>query len=145
MTAVSGSYRAQVAPDRLWSALSDPARLGEVMPDVGVVDVHDADSFSAYVRPSTNLGITPLNLDVRITEREVPARVRIAGDGRSGEHRVAFDMVLVLAGGASGGTDVTWQADVRASGILGSLTQRVLPMLLRDQVAGVLATAEAQA
>jgi carbon monoxide dehydrogenase subunit G len=144
MTAVSGSYRAQVAPERLWDALSDPARLGEVMPDVGVVDVHDADSFSAYVRPSTNLGITPLNLDVRISEREGPARVRIVGDGRSGEHRVAFDMVLELAGEA-GGTDVTWQADVRASGILGSLTQRVLPMLLRDQVSGVLRTAESQA
>lgn len=145
MKQIEGSYRSSASPASLWGALSDPERLGEALPEVGFVDVHDADSFSANVRPSTNLGITALALDVRIAERSEGERVRILGDGVAGEHRVSFDVVLRLAAADAGRTEVTWSASVQAFGGLGSLTQRVLPMLLRDQVTIVLKAAEAQA
>ncbi|HEY4278952.1 MAG TPA: SRPBCC domain-containing protein [Conexibacter sp.] len=146
MTTVQGSYRASAPSAALWTALSDPERLAAALPDVGVVDVQDADRFRARVRPSTGLGITPLLLDVRITERDEPTRVRISGDGAAGEHRVAFDVELTLRddrdGPVASGCEVAWRAEVSAFGVLGSLTQRVLPMLLRDQVALVLAAAD---
>jgi carbon monoxide dehydrogenase subunit G len=146
MTQVEGSYRSAAPADALWDALSDPERLAAALPDVDSVEVESAERFSAYVRPRTGLGITPLQLDVRITELVEPASVRILGDGAAGEHRVSFDVRLVLGEGKTESScTVFWTADVRAYGVLGSVTQRVLPMLLRDQVSLVLAAAEAQA
>lgn len=144
MRRIEGSYTASVAAPALWAALSDPERLGEALPDVGLVEVHDESSFSASVRPASNLGITPLKLDLRIGERAEGERVRITGEGSSGEHRVSFDVELGLRPGGEGGCEVSWSAEVLAYGVLGSLTQRVLPMLLRDQVDIVLREAERQ-
>jgi carbon monoxide dehydrogenase subunit G len=143
MMQVTGSHRAGVAPAVLWDALSDPERLGEALPQVGPVDVTSSDAFAASVRPATGLGVTPLRLDVRIAEREAPRRVRIVGDGAGGEYRVAFDVTLVLEGDGDG-TSVSWDARVQAFGVLASLTQRVLPMVLRDQISDVLDAAESQ-
>jgi carbon monoxide dehydrogenase subunit G len=142
MMHVDGSYRAAVASEELWAALSDPVRLGEALPEVGAVDVVDADRFSASVRPATNLGVTPLRLDVHIAERAAGERVRIVGDGAGGEHRVAFDVELRLTPRGSDGCEVAWRAGVQAYGVLASLTQRVLPALLRDQVTLALRVAE---
>ncbi|MBA2517955.1 MAG: SRPBCC family protein [Solirubrobacterales bacterium] len=142
---INGTHRAAIAPEALWAALSDPERLGAALPDVRWVTADGPDVFRAGVRPSTNLGVTPLELDVRIAERDEPRRVRITGDGSGGEFRVAFDTELQLAGADDGACDVTWSAQVQAFGVLASLTQRVLPWLLRDQITLVLRTAEAQA
>jgi carbon monoxide dehydrogenase subunit G len=143
MMQAQGVHRAGVDPAVLWGALSDPERLGEALPQVGPVEVESADAFAASVRPATGLGVTPLRLDVRIVEREEPRRVRIAGDGEGGEYRVAFDVTLELDAAADG-CEVRWDAQVQAFGVLASLTQRVLPMVLRDQISDVLRAAEAQ-
>jgi carbon monoxide dehydrogenase subunit G len=143
MMHVKGSHRAGVAPAVLWDALRDPERLGEALPQAGPVEVMSADAFAATVRPATGLGVTPIRLDVRIAEREELRRVRIVGDGTGGEYRVAFDVTLVLDP-EDDGTRVSWEAGVQAFGVLASLTQRVLPMLLRDQIIDVLSAAEAQ-
>lgn len=141
---ITGTHRAGVDASELWAALSDPERLGAALPDVRWVTADGPDAFRAGVRPSTNLGVTPLQLEVAITEREEGQRVRITGAGDGGEFRVSFDTELRLAP-ADEGCEVTWSADVQAFGVLASLTQRVLPWLLRDQVTIVLRTAEEQA
>jgi carbon monoxide dehydrogenase subunit G len=147
MSKVQGSYRSGAGAPGLWAALSDPERLGAALPDVREVEADGPDRFTAHVRPSTGLGATPMTLDVRIAERAEHERVRIVGDGAVGEHRVSFDVELTLRDDAAGdgGCEVAWSADVQAYGVLGSVTQRVLGMLLRDQVAIVLAEAERQA
>lgn len=141
---ITGAQTVTVPVDEMWAALSDPERLGAALPDVRWVSADSADAFRAGVRPTTNVGVTPLALDVRIVEREEPIRVRITGTGDGGEFRVAFDTELRLAA-APGGCEVTWSAEVQAFGVLASLTQRVLPWLLRDQMTIVLRTAEGQA
>jgi carbon monoxide dehydrogenase subunit G len=144
MMQVQGAHRSDVSAAALWSVLSDPERLGEALPEVGPVDVASPDAFSASVRPATNLGVTPLALAVRITERDEPRHVRITGEGDGGEQKVTFDVELTFSDVPTGGCDVAWDARVQAFGVLASLTQRVLPMLLRDQIGVVLRTAEAQ-
>lgn len=141
---ITGTHRAGVDASELWAALSDAERLGAALPDVRWVTADGPDAFRAGVRPSTNLGVTPLELEVAIAEREEGRRVRITGTGDGGEFRVAFDTELRLEA-VDEGCEVAWSADVQAFGVLASLTQRVLPWLLRDQVTIVLRTAEEQA
>jgi carbon monoxide dehydrogenase subunit G len=142
---VGGTYASAIAPTRLWRALSDPERLGGALPGVADVRRHGADRFSARLRPATNVGVTPLLLEAQIADRVEGERVRIVGDGAAGESRVVFDVALTLVPCADGGASVSWDANVDALGPLASLTQRVLGLLLRDQVTDVLMTAERQA
>ncbi|HEY8583044.1 MAG TPA: SRPBCC family protein [Capillimicrobium sp.] len=143
MMRIESSYTSSAPADELWAALSDPERLGEALPGVTYVDVESPERFSATVRPATTVGITPLDLTVEVREREEGRRVRLVGDGAGGEHRVTFDVTLSLAP-APAGCEVTWAAGVQAFGVLASLTQRILPAILRDQVTLVLRTAEEQ-
>lgn len=143
MMQVDSTYTSSAPADALWSALSDPERLGEALPGVTYVEVESPERFSATVRPATTVGITPLDLAVEIRERDEGRRVRLVGDGAGGEHRVAFDVTLSLEP-AEGGCTVAWSAGVQAYGVLASLTQRILPAILRDQVTLVLRTAEQQ-
>src|SRR3954468_9064975 len=117
MMQVQGAHRSDVSAPVLWAALSDPQRLGEALPEVGPVDVASPDAFSATALPATNLGVTPLALAVRITERDEPRRVRIVGEGVGGEQKVAFDVVLTFAPVETGGCDVAWNAEVQAYGV----------------------------
>jgi len=144
MTQIEGSYPAKAAREALWEVLSDPERLGAALPGVGPVELDGDAGFSTRVRPSTNVGVTPLDLEVSIVDRDEGRAVRLKGDGAGGEHRVAFDVTLRLSE-QDGGTQVDWDAAVQAFGGLASLSQRVLPALLRDQVAIALGEAERQA
>jgi carbon monoxide dehydrogenase subunit G len=145
MMQTEGSHRTQASAQGLWQSLEDPARLGAALPGVGEVKLDGPDRFTARVRPSTGVGVTPLDLDVRILEREQGRMVRLAGDGVGGEHRIAFDVTLRFADEDGGGARVDWDARVQAYGGLASLAQRVLPALLNDQITIALRTAELQA
>lgn len=144
MTAVTGRASCSQPPPVLWAALNDPERLGEALPDVGLVEVADDGSFTAGVRPRTNLGVTPVRLEVQVVDRDEPRHVRLTGMGTSAEFRVGFDVAIDLAPEGEG-TAVTWTAGVQAYGVIASLTQRVMPGILRDQVAMVLREADRRA
>ena len=144
MTRVAGTYRAKAPQNALWDVLSAPERLGAALPGVGPVEVDGAAGLRAHVRPATNVGVTPLDLEVSIAERDEGRAVRLIGSGVGGEHRVAFDVSLRLSEHPDW-TQVDWDAQVQAFGGLASLAQRVLPALLRDQIAMTLGEADRQA
>jgi carbon monoxide dehydrogenase subunit G len=125
----------------LWAALSDPARLGEALPHVDGVDTHSADEFSAWARPRTGLGETPLRMDFTVSDRREGEHVRIDGEGTAGENFVSLSVDLNLAANGDS-SEASWTADVYVRGVLASLVQRALPALLTEQVNEVLAAAQ---
>jgi carbon monoxide dehydrogenase subunit G len=135
-----GQRSATAAPADLWRALSDPEALGEALPNVDLVDVEDADRFTASVRFATGVGVTPMRMEFTIAERRESEHVRITGSGRGGDHAVQLDVSVDLAGDV-----VRWTADVQVLGPLSSLGQRVVPGLVKGQVDAVLAAAERRA
>jgi carbon monoxide dehydrogenase subunit G len=138
---VSGRSFVPVPVVELWSVLSDPAALGEALPHVDVVDVHDNGNFSATLRASTGLGQTPLRMDFEIADRRDGEHVRIVGSGQTGENQVWMSVELDLMS-EDEGSAASWTADVRVRGVLASLVQRNLPALVTDQVNGVLLVAQ---
>ena len=145
MTEVAGTHTVPARAGALWTVLCDPVRLGAALPGVGPVDVRDETHLRAHVAPSTGLGVTPLELALEIVERDdARRRVRLLGVGTAAEYELAVDASLIVDDGDPNAT-VTWEADVRAFGVLASVTQRVLPMLLRDQLTSVLDAAAASA
>jgi carbon monoxide dehydrogenase subunit G len=138
---VTGQAVVPMPVSELWAALSDPARLGEALPHVDVVDVRDDANFSATLRAETGLGQTPLRMDFEIADRRDGEHVRIVGSGEVGENKVWMSVELDLSA-QDEGSAASWTADVRVRGVLGSLVQRNLPALVTDQVNGVLRVAQ---
>jgi uncharacterized protein len=138
---VSGRSSLSVPAAELWSALSDPGRLGEALPHVDVVDVRDDSNFSATLRAPTGLGQTPLRMDFEIADRREGEHVRIVGTGVAGENEIWMSVELDLSS-EDEGSAASWTADVRVRGVLASLVQRNLPALVTDQVNGVLLVAQ---
>jgi len=140
---VSGRAVVPVAVPELWTALSNPARLGQALPHVDTVDVRDDGSFSAIARPRTGLGHTPLRMEFEIADRRDGEHVRIVGAGLAGENTVSLTVELDLTASNGGSSsEANWTADVRVGGVLASLVQRSLPALVTDQVNGMLAAAQ---
>jgi carbon monoxide dehydrogenase subunit G len=137
---VSGTSTLSLSPPEAWAALSDPARLGDAIPHVDSVDVASDGSFSAVARPVTGLGSSPLRMDFEIADRREGEHVRILGSGLAGENFVQLAVELDLSPDA-GGTRASWTADVHVRGVLASLVQRSLPLLVAEQVDAVLAAA----
>jgi carbon monoxide dehydrogenase subunit G len=139
---VSGRSTVPMPVSELWAALSDPARLGDALPHVDTVDVRDDANFSATLRASTGLGQTPLRMDFEIADRREGEHVRIVGSGVAGENEVWMSVSLDLSAEGDGGSAAAWTADVRLRGVLSSLLQRNLPVLVADQIDGVLLVAQ---
>jgi carbon monoxide dehydrogenase subunit G len=134
---VSGAERLAVAPQDAWDRLTDLERLGQALPGCQAVNLDGGDRFTAAFRPSTGLGVTPVRMDFEVVERSAPHRLRVKGAGGGPEYALRVDVELELADDG-GGTAVRWSTDAHVAGVLGSLTQRVLPGLIADQVAEVL-------
>jgi carbon monoxide dehydrogenase subunit G len=138
---VSGRTSLSAPAAEVWSALSDPSRLGEALPHVDTVDVRDDANFSATVRVPTGLGQTPFRMDFEIADRREGEHVRIVGSGVAGENEIWMSVELDLSS-EDDGSAASWTADVRVRGLLASLVQRNLPALFTDQVNGVLLVAQ---
>ena len=139
---VSGRSSVPMPVSELWAALSDPARLGDALPHVDTVDVHDDANFSATLRVGTGLGQTPLRMDFEIADRRDGEHVRIVGTGVAGENSMWMSVALDLSPEGDGGSAAAWTADVRLRGVLASLLQRNLAAIVRDQINGVLLVAQ---
>ena len=139
---VVGIERLGMPAAETWSRLSDMERLGNALPTVQLVDVDGADRFRAVFRPATGLGFTPLTMAFTVAERVEPQRLRVTGTGGAAEYAVSVDTSFELVADGDE-TQVHWSVDAHVHGVLRSLTQRVLPELVRDQVVAVLAAATA--
>jgi carbon monoxide dehydrogenase subunit G len=134
---VSGREHVDRDAAALFGHLADPQRLGDALPAVQTVDVEGDGRFTATFRPATGLGVTPVAMAFEVVEREAPSRLRVRGRGGAAEWAAHLNVTLDVAA-AGQGSDVSWEADVRLHGPMRSLTQRVLPGLVAEQVAEVM-------
>ncbi len=133
---VEGRVAVEASCDEMFSRLSDPRKLEDLVPAVESVEVLDEESFTVNMEPSTGLGITPLKLRVNVSERRDNEGVRLSGEADGGEFTCAFQLRLEFVPDDQG-SHVRWGAEARFVGLLSSIGQRVLPSILAAQVEGV--------
>ncbi|HEY4281360.1 MAG TPA: SRPBCC family protein [Conexibacter sp.] len=146
---VAGSTTLALTPARLRALLEDPEQLSAALPGVDGFTWSERPGegpFEATIRPALALGEIPLRT---VWERQSGAEdeLRYRVEGRTDEHRVAFDVVLRItpaANGAAGeaAATVAWELDCHVTGTLRSAGQRVIAPIVDRQVRTVLAAAE---
>lgn len=138
---IAASSSLAAAPEAVRAVVADPERLAQALPNVSLFgwEEEPGGAFSAEIRPALALGEIPVRTVWEPLGGD-PVRYRV--EGRTDEHRVAFDVTLALEPGDDGGTLVDWSLDVHVTGTLRSAGQRVLRAIVAAQARTVLAAVE---
>lgn len=130
----SGNVNVSAPREDVWRALSDPRELARSLPGVDDVVIDDDGVLCATVRPDVGLGPAPFTVRVWVRDLNVSqGRILAHGHGDGAEFVVDVTAELRLTGNGDE-TTVGWRADVRFSGVLASVGQRVLGPLVAAEL-----------
>jgi carbon monoxide dehydrogenase subunit G len=136
--------RSFAAPrDAVWDVLNDPARLAKVIPGVESFDVRDDSHWRADVKIPLGVGGLAMSIDFEQTEARRPELARLAAKG-NGVGAILNMVTAFHLAEDGGGTELTWEADVKIAGPVGSMGRRVLQPIVNQQVGAVLTALETQ-
>ena len=122
----SGQERISADPDTVWTFVNDPEKVGNCLPEVISVDVHDPRHFDAVVR----VGVGPVRgrftfkFELQPDEAARRMNMKITGGG--------FGSAMDLTAGADvkpggdGGTDLDWSGSAVMRGPVAAVGGRVL-------------------
>jgi carbon monoxide dehydrogenase subunit G len=128
---IEGTRRFRAPRERVFTALTDPHELSELMSGVQRVEVASEDEWIAVVKPPFGRGLN-LKLDMHVTDRREPEHARLVAWGKSFGARISVETEFELSQDGEG-TDMTWSAEVRLAGLLGGLGGRTLEPAARHQ------------
>jgi carbon monoxide dehydrogenase subunit G len=140
---VSGERTFAAPRATVWSVLNDPSAMAKTMPGVESFDIHDDKRWTANVKIPLGLGGLKMKIDMEKTEAREPefAKMAIKGTGVGAMLNMETSFGLQESGD---GTAMTWSADVKIAGPVGSMGQRVLQPIVNQQVQHVLNALDAQ-
>jgi uncharacterized protein len=138
---VSGTKRFEAPQQQVWEVLNDPTRMARTMPGVESFDVQDDRRWRANMKIPLGMGGLKMSINFEKTEERPIEFARLHAKGTGVGAMLSMDTSFHLEG-ASDGTEMRWEADVRIAGPVGSMGQRVLQPIVNQQVGNVLAALE---
>jgi carbon monoxide dehydrogenase subunit G len=134
---VAGERTFDVPQQIVWEVLNDPARLAKTIPGVASFEVDDERRWHANCNIPLGLGSLKMRIRFEKTEEREPeyASLKAKGDGVGAIMSMQTQFQLSSSGSE---TRMHWEADVSIAGPVGSMGQRVLQPIVRQQVANVL-------
>ena len=140
---VEGERTLDAPREVVWAVLNDPAQLAGLIPGVESFEVADDRHWSAKVQVPLGLGSLKLSFDFEKLEEREPefASLSAKGNGVGAMINMQTSFTLEPAGG---GTRMLWAADLSVAGPVGSMGQRVLQPIVKQQVNQVLGALEKQ-
>ena len=138
---VEGERMLQAPREVVWGVLNDPAQMAALIPGVQSFEVKDDRNWSAKVQVPLGLGSLALSFDFeKVEERELEfASLNAKGNGVGAMINMQTQFTLEPVDGA---TKMLWAADLSVAGPVGSMGQRVLQPIVKQQVNQVLGALE---
>jgi uncharacterized protein len=140
---VEGERTFAAPRDVVWNVLNDPAQMAELMPGVQSFDVQDDAHWRANVKIPLGLGSLAMTIDFEKTEERPPefSSLHAKGNGVGAMLNMQTSFTLEPV---DDGTRMLWSADVTIAGPVGSMGQRVLQPIVKQQVNHVLGALDKQ-
>jgi carbon monoxide dehydrogenase subunit G len=125
----------------VWNVLNDPSEMAGLVPGVQSFELQDDRHWNAKVKVPLGLGSLAMSIDFEKTEeRELEfASLHAKGQGVGAMMNMQTSFTLE---DAEAGTHMLWAADVSIAGPVGSMGQRVLQPIVKQQVNQVLGALE---
>ena len=120
-----GTYELAASQETIWKFITDPAKVGECLPDVKSLEVKSETESEAIIR----VGVGPIRSDfkfrIEIVERQPPNHVRLKASGTGSGSNIILDCVIDLSNSTKGCV-LSYRSDVKVGGIMTGLGQRVM-------------------
>jgi carbon monoxide dehydrogenase subunit G len=123
---ISGTAVLNAPVDQVWAAFNDPAVLARTIP--GCQELREVGP-DAY-RMTVSAGVASIKGiyegNVSLTEQNPPGFFVLKAAGAGAPGTVGADVKIRLLDSATGGTDLTYDADAVVGGVIGGVGQRML-------------------
>jgi uncharacterized protein len=123
---VSGTSHLSADRDAVWRALNDPAVLVRTIPGVQRLEALGDDAYKMTIAAGVGSIKGVYDGQVRLTEQEQPGSFRMHAQGAGAPGTIGADVLVTLADGPDGGTELTYDADATVGGMIGGVGQRML-------------------
>jgi carbon monoxide dehydrogenase subunit G len=122
---IEGSYDLQAPRDRVWQALLDPDQLSKAMPGCEKLEAVGPDEYTATLKVGVAAVKGTFQGKVRLSDKEPPARYRMAVEGSGGPGFVRGEASMELSE-IEGGTRIAYTAEVQVGGLIAGVGQRMV-------------------
>ncbi len=141
---VEGERTFDAPRETVWRVLNSPESMAKTMPGVERFDVHDEKHWTANVKIPLGLGGLRMKINFeKLAERE-PEHAELSAKGAGVGAMMNMVTSFDLSESDQGTTTMKWAADVKIAGPVGSMGQRVLQPIVKQQVSQVLTSLETQ-
>lgn len=123
---VSGTSHLGADRDAVWRALNDPAVLVRTIPGCQQLEALGGDAYKMTIAAGVGSIKGVYDGVVRLTDQEQPGSFRMHAQGAGAPGTIGADVVVTLAEGAAGGTELTYDAEATVGGMIGGVGQRML-------------------
>jgi carbon monoxide dehydrogenase subunit G len=123
---ISGSSTLESPVDKVWEAIQDPAVLARCLPGCESLAVIGEDRYAMSVTAGVAAIKGTYAGEVSLSDKVAPSSLTMRASGTGAPNTIDADVKVQLAPSASGGTDLSYDADASVGGAIGGVGQRML-------------------
>jgi carbon monoxide dehydrogenase subunit G len=139
----AGTATLDASPQQVWDAFHDPAVLERCLPGCESLTPLGPDEYAMTVTAGVAAVKGTYDGRVALLDPTPTEQFTLKATGAGGPGTVSADVVVRLAPSASGGTDLSYDADAVVGGVIGGVGQRMLTGVTRKMAAQFFAAVDA--
>jgi hypothetical protein len=138
-----GTSQLKAPREKIWEFITNPDKIGRCLPDLRTLEVESEDRFAAVIRVGVGMIKADFKFKIEITGREPPNRVQLKAVGTGSRSSINLDLAIDLRE-ISGGSELYYKSDVKISGMMAALGQRIIKDTADKTVSSIFETIKKQ-
>lgn len=140
---ITGTATLTAPVERVWSAVTDPAVLARTLPGCESLTETGPDAYAVRVTAGVAAVKGTYDGTVSLSDKASPTSFTMRAEGAGAPGTIAADVRVRLMPSATGGTDLTYDADATVGGMVGGVGQRMLLGVTRKMAGEFFAAVDA--
>ena len=140
---ITGSANLAAEPQQVWDAFHDPAVLARCLPGCNRLTELGPDRYAMTVTAGVAAIKGTYDGEVALLDPQHPEMFTMKASGAGAPGTVDADVTVRLAPAASGGTELSYDADAAVGGMIGGVGQRMLAGVTRKMAGQLFAAVDA--
>jgi carbon monoxide dehydrogenase subunit G len=134
-----GSFEVPASKEKVFEFLSDPKKVGTIIPDLESIEVIDENNFNVKAKVGISFIKGSMSLKFSVVEKRPPTYAKLKGKGTGLGSSVDLETSFTLEDRQGGGTLVRWAADANIGGLIAGIGSRLLDSAAEKYIGQVIA------
>jgi carbon monoxide dehydrogenase subunit G len=135
-----GSFEVASPRERVYSFVTDPARVATILPDVQDIKIIDANNFTLKAKLGFSLVSGLMEVKCTFTDKTPSTSLKLVAKANGLSSVVDLENSFTLEDRPDGGTLVKWAADAKIAGLIARVGARLIDAATEKYVAQMIDT-----